>query len=102
MTLNEPAIVIRNSKSFGRRIAQVVSGGRSEDWLMTSAVIKASPGGRTVQTHSGSVYTLAGVVLLQRYPGARGELVAEVGAPVRWSDFVDGVEPLEVSDVDQP
>ena len=101
MKLARPTVLVRYSHSFGREIAQIIADGRH-----TSAVVWSSPDGRTVVTHTGSTYTLVGVVLLQVGLGNRPTVLALDGAPIRWGDVVthvdvDGVEPLEVGDAVQ-
>ena len=86
MRLTRPTVLVRYSRSLGREIAQILADGRH-----TSAVVWSSPDGRTVVTHTGSTYTLVGVVL-QVGLGNRPTVLALDGAPICWADVVTHVE----------
>ena len=87
MRLTRATVLVRYSDSFSGEIAQILADGRH-----TSAVVWSSPDGRTVVTHTGSIYTLAGDVLLQVGVGNRPTALALDGAPICWADVVTHVE----------
>ena len=92
MRLDRPTVLVRHSRSLGRKIAQILAERRC-----TSAVVWSSADGRTVVTHTGSVYTLAGDVMLQVGVGTRPTVLALDGAPIRWGDVVAHVEVSDES-----
>lgn len=94
IALNRPGVVVLYSRGVGRHVAVLVVGGRVDERRTTSAVVAASPDGRTVQTYSGSTYTITGEVLLQRSPGAYPEMLAADGTAIDWSTVADGIEVL--------